>query len=165
VQWVPTAENVLADAMSRVKDHGNWTVTQVVFSEAERRWGPHSVDRMATAENAKCVRYNAWRYGPGVETVNAFTVGWGGENNWVAPPLAMIGLVIRHVVQSRAVATLFIPSWVNMWTPLLDRITVERRLYSEDPELLCLPEPNGGQEILKNRFWRMMLVRVDGGRG
>mmetsp|Transcript_40961 Transcript_40961/g.56953 ORF Transcript_40961/g.56953 Transcript_40961/m.56953 type:complete len:282 (+) Transcript_40961:7621-8466(+) len=164
VQWLPSKENVLADDMSRVEDHGNWRVADEVFRIAEEKWGPHTVDRMASGENKKCKRFNSWRFCPGAEAINTFTVDWLGENNWVAPPLAMIPLVLDHIARTGAVATLCIPTWRAMWSPLLDEMRSESIILHQSPAELTTPEANGGQEILKNPLWRLQLVRVKGTR-
>ena len=42
------------------------------------------------------------------------------ENNWVHPPYALIGRVIRHIRQSNALATFIAPKWSSAyWWPLL----------------------------------------------
>jgi hypothetical protein len=164
VQWLPTDLNVLADEMSRVVDHGNWAVLPWVFSRAEQLWGPHTVDRMASSENAKCRRFNSWRFCPGTEAINTFTEDWSGENSWVAPPLSMIGLVLDHIAKCRAMATLFIPNWRKVWSSLLKEMQVGALAFEEPPGDLAVPEANGGREVLKNPLWRFMLVRVDGSR-
>jgi hypothetical protein len=165
VQYIPSKLNVLADLMSRVEDHGNWRVALWVFEMAEKAWGPHTIDRMATDANRKLKRFNSWRFCPETEAVNAFSEHWGGENNWVAPPLSMVGLVVRHVVECRAMATLLVPNWISVWTPLLRSITVKSLQIEWEPARFCTPEDNGGREILKNEKWRLMLVRVDGRMG
>jgi hypothetical protein len=164
VQWVPSKLNVLADAMSRIEDAGNWTVARWVFDMAEGWWGPHTIDRMATDTNTKCARFNSWRFCPGTEAVNAFTSSWAGENNWVVPPLALVGLVVRHIAESRAKATLLVPNWEAMWSPMLREMTIKRVVVEWEIGKYCMEEDNGGEEIFKNRGWRLMLVRVDGGR-
>jgi hypothetical protein len=164
VQWLPTDLNVLADEMSRVTDHGNWAVLPWVFGKAEKLWGTHTVDRMASSENAKCRRFNSWRFCPGTEAINTFTEDWRGENNWVAPPLSMIGLVLDHIARTRAVATLFIPNWRKVWSSLLLEMQVGAHVFEELPGDLAVPEANGGREVLKNPLWRFLLVRVDGSR-
>ena len=163
-EWIPSEENVQADAISRFIDHGNWAVEQWVFQLAEDQWGPHSVDRMAAAENKKCLRFNAWRLCPGCEAVNCFTQDWRGENNWVAPPLGMILRVLRLIVEQEVEATLFIPTWDAPWRPLLEEIALDRVRLGRKVGECVKTVSNEGKEVLKNPLWEFELVRVHGGR-
>ena len=45
---------------------------------------------------------------------------WRGENNWVVPPIYLVGRCINHMVRSRAVGTLVVPWWTSaVFWPLL----------------------------------------------
>jgi ribonuclease HI len=66
-QWVPRDLNELADFWSKFKDPGDWTLCDAQFRRLELRWGPHSVDRMASAENHKLPRFFSRFYAQGTE--------------------------------------------------------------------------------------------------
>ena len=57
---------------------------------------------------------------PGTEAVDAFTVNWAGENNWLCPPIMLISRVIRHAQVCKATGTLIVPAWpsASFW-PIL----------------------------------------------
>ena len=65
----------------------------MLFQLLDERWGPHTIDRFATANNAHCRRYNSrWR-DPTSEGVDAMARNWRAhphtgalERNWVNPP-------------------------------------------------------------------------------
>ena len=82
-----------------------------MFREAEARWGPHSIDRMADSWNTKLPRFDAVWLCPGVESVETFARDWQGENNWVVPPFRLIFDVLLHVAECQALATLVVPQW------------------------------------------------------
>eukprot|EP00042_Codosiga_hollandica_P030275 m.175365 g.175365 ORF g.175365 m.175365 type:complete len:102 (-) comp53316_c0_seq23:997-1302(-) len=54
---IPSAENILADQLSRHLDKSDWRVSDHFFREVE-------VDRFATSTNAMSQRYNSWHPKP-----------------------------------------------------------------------------------------------------
>ena len=163
--WIPSELNVVADEASRVIDHGNWSVNKEVFEIAEQHWGPHSVDRMATNVNTKCPRFNAWRSCPGVEAIDCLAQDWKGENNWVVPPLGMIPVILRFILEEGAEATILVPTWNAPWKPLLLAMELETVVLKGSAEKLFKRGSNGGEEVFKNKAWRFQLTRVSGVRG
>ena len=63
--------------------------------------------------NAQLDRFNSRFWNPGSEAVDAFTCDWGGEINWLCPPLHLISRVIQHAKKTRAQGTLIAPSWCS----------------------------------------------------
>ena len=48
------------------------------------------------------------------EAVDAFTCDWGGEDNWLFPPVYLIPRVIRHAQATCATkGTLIVPRWTS----------------------------------------------------
>ena len=50
---------------------------------------------------------------PDSEGVDAFCQDWGGENNWLVPPVSLVPRVIRYLVVCQATGTLIVPKWVS----------------------------------------------------
>ena len=69
------------------------------------------MDRFACSYNAKLSCYNSRVYQPSAEVVDAFTLNWDCENNWIFPLVSQISRVIAHTRTCRAVRTLVIPMW------------------------------------------------------
>ena len=68
----------------------------------------------------KLETFNSKYYCIGSEHVNAFTINWRGENNWLCPPVSEIPNTIRHLRLCKAVGTLIIPCWPSAcWWPLI----------------------------------------------
>ncbi len=120
VQWVPRELNVEADLISREVDLDDWGVSREFFDMIDSLYGPHTVDRFADNLNCRLPRFNSKYWCPNTSLVDAFSVSWEGENNWLVPPIVLIGQVIKHVKASRAMATLIAPAWPSapFW-PLL----------------------------------------------
>ena len=78
------------------------------------------MDRFASFHNSQLPRFNSRCWNPGAEAVDAFTVNWVGENNWLCPPIALIPRVLRHAQACSAKGTLVVPVWPSaaFW-PLL----------------------------------------------
>ena len=54
--WLPSALNP-ADAPSRAGYENEETLSPVLFAQLSARWGPFSLDALASAVNAQCPRY------------------------------------------------------------------------------------------------------------
>ena len=120
IQWVPREENVRADLLSRQEDWDDWGISHEFFSFVDGRWGPHTVDRFADNFNAKLPKFNSRYWCPGSSLVDAFTVSWHGENNWLVPPIYLVGDTIKHLHVSHASGTLVVPEWPSaVFYPLL----------------------------------------------
>ena len=110
-EWVPRELNEQADYLSRIVDFDDWMLNPQIFAQLDALWGPHTVDRFASCNNLQLPRFNSRCWNPGSEAVDAFTVNWQGENNWLCPPIALIPRVIRHAQVCSAQCTLIVPHW------------------------------------------------------
>ena len=110
-EWIPRELNQLADQISRIVDYDDWQLNPSVFANLDSLWGPHSVDRFASCDNMQLVRFNSRYWSSGTEAVDAFTVNWSEENNWLCPPISLIPRVIRHAQNCCAMCTLVVPVW------------------------------------------------------
>ena len=112
-EWIPRAENEIADYISRIVDYDDWSLNPIVFNELDRQWGPHTVDRFANGCNNQVPRFNARYYCPGAEAIDAFTCDWGHDTNWWCPPLFLVPRLLKHARVTRAKGTLIIPRWAS----------------------------------------------------
>ena len=104
-QWVPRELNTCADDISNIIDFDDWYTTQGFFAHLDHIWGPHTVDRFANALNAHLPRFNSRFRVPGTVAVDAFSVSWAAENNWLVPPVHCIIRVIQHLLVCSAFGT------------------------------------------------------------
>eukprot|EP00873_Tetraselmis_striata_P001965 jgi/Tetstr1/422229/TSEL_013081.t1 len=70
-RYIPSAANIWADHLSRHLDSGDWQLHPLLFAEPESRFGPHSIDRFASALNTLLPRYNAAWLDPTCEAVDS----------------------------------------------------------------------------------------------
>ncbi|CAC5414329.1 unnamed protein product [Mytilus coruscus] len=73
IQWIPRKENEKADYISKMVDFEDWGVTHIFFIFLNDMWGPYSVDRFASVENRKVLRFNSLFWQPDSEAVDAFS--------------------------------------------------------------------------------------------
>ena len=123
VQWIPRSQNVQADFISKAIDYDDWGVSDEFFTFINSIYRPHSVDGFANHENRKMKRFNSVVWNPECEQVDAFSVSWAGENNWLVPPIYLIPKVLRHIVLCKASGTLVVPHWISapFWPLLFDK--------------------------------------------
>ena len=113
--WVPRESNGIADYYSRPNDTDDFSIDYKTFYLIQRRLGTCTIDRFADDTNHKLRRFNSKFYCPGVESVNAFACHWGGEFNWLCPPIHLIGDTIRHLRKCCARGILMVPLWTSAY--------------------------------------------------
>ena len=126
--WVPRDLNVRADYMSHVSEmrHHHYRLTEEWFAYLDGLWGPHTIDRFATADNCQPLcppnagRFCAQFFHPDAEWIDALSLSWAGENNWVFPPTHLVGSAVSHLRACGAAATLICPNapWAAWWPSL-----------------------------------------------
>ena len=110
-QWVPREQNQLADYLSKINDTDNWGIDSITFSNLNKKYGPFTVDRFADDINKRVVTFNSKFYCPGTSAVDAFTENWQNENNWICPPVKLIGSVFKHMEICKCKGTVLLPLW------------------------------------------------------
>lgn len=162
-EWLPTADNVWADGLSRTTDRADWTLEKRFFTASDNMYGPHEVDRFATLNNAQLPRYNSAALDPGTEAVDALEQDWTAVNNWVNPPINLIPLVMRHLAAQRASATVVVPVWPAQawWQPAL--MQADQVCYL--PRSAGINLPGAATDKGRQPHWRVCALRVTrGGR-
>lgn len=110
-EWVPRELNKYADQISKNTDFDDWYTSSNFFRFMDQVWGPHSVDSFASSENTHLSRFNSKFFVPNTEAVDAFSISWVGENNWLVPPISLVSKTIQHLLACNAHGTLVVPFW------------------------------------------------------
>ena len=119
-EWIPRAENELADYLSCITDYDDWSLDHSIFLSIDQKWGPHTVDRFASHYNTQLPRFNSRFWNPGTEAVDAFTSNWHDDNNWLCPPVYLVPRILRHACNCDAKGTLVVPEWPSaVFWPML----------------------------------------------
>lgn len=90
MEWIPRSSNEVAHYLSHIVDLDDWQVSADVFSKFDVLWGPHTVNRFASAYNTHLMQFNGKFWSPGTEAVDDFTVDWAAEVNWWVPHYVLL---------------------------------------------------------------------------
>ena len=76
------------------------------------------------------------------EAIDAFTVSWSDENNWLFPPPCLIPRVLQHLKFVKSESKLVVPYWsLAPWWPLL--VTCEGSFQHEIVDfMIIMPREN-----------------------
>ena len=114
-EWISRTKNTLADRISKLIDNSNWSVNRDIFMYFDKNWGPYSCDRFADNSNTKCRVFNSKYRCPGTSGVDCFKYDWGKDNNWLVPPIELIGATLSHMKSCSAKGTLVVPKWTSAY--------------------------------------------------
>ena len=59
MEWIPRAQNHVADYISRIQDFDDWMFDPNMFLWVDMAWGPHTVDCFAAAYNHQLPRFHS----------------------------------------------------------------------------------------------------------
>jgi ribonuclease HI len=131
--YIRSAANVWADRLSRELDSSDWTLNPRIFRHLDKLWGPHTVDRFASMENALLARYNSRWLDPqteGVDCLHLSDADWRREHNWCNPPWELLDDLVLKLTQSGARATVVSPLWPDKaWHQSLVAMSDECLVY------------------------------------
>lgn len=159
-EYLPSALNLWADALSRSNDSTDWSLRQATFLELDAEFGPHTVDLCATPENAKCGRFYTKLAAPGSGGVDALRQDWAGENGWCNPPFNLVGPVVTKIIQTGAAVTLVAPRWEAQpwWGLALRHCDTMRELAPADGVFTHGSYANPAAPLK----WRVVVFRFNG---
>ncbi len=170
IEWIPREANQIADYLSELYDSDDWMVNRKYFRVLDKKWGPFTIDRFASACSAQCVSFNSRCWCPGTAGIDALAYDWSGQNDWVNPHFALIGRVVAHMSACKARGVLVVLFWPKQaWWPLV-RIPCGTRwapfvvenvpLASMDD--LFLPGPwSANSRMVGKPEWSVYALRVD----
>eukprot|EP00873_Tetraselmis_striata_P006285 jgi/Tetstr1/426549/TSEL_016847.t1 len=131
-RYVRSAANVWADRLSRHLDSDDWQLDLLMFSEQESRFGPHSIDRFASALKTLLPRYNAAWLDSTCKAVDSWHLpdaDWRRENNWCNAPWPLLPDLVQKLQLSGAAATVVAPRWEGKaWHHALTEMEMEDEL-------------------------------------
>ena len=139
VKYIRSKDNSQADALSRGSPFDELELRPAAFAALEERFGFHTVDRYAMAENAKLPRFNTLLPQEGSEGAAALSQSWVGENNYAFPPISELPRLAQMLFEQPAVsATVVVPYWpAQAWFQQL----LELAVSVETQELAAVAAP------------------------
>lgn len=140
--YVPSAQNVEADAESRiVSEEMEWTLKQDHFDRISAAFGPFDIDLFATSINTKCQNFISWFPDPLAYAVDAFSLNWSDFYFYAFPPFILILRVLRKIIADKAEGILVVPWWpAQPWFPLFNRLKVGQPIrFEPSTDMLSSP--------------------------
>jgi len=128
ILWVPSAYNVVADCLSRLRDPENWQLEPLHFLNAmiaaQQQHLPHpTVDLFATARNHQLTRWVSQFWDIGAAGVNGFAFPLDGEIPYCNPPFSLITSVVARYQACRIRGYMVVPVWRDQpWWPLVQHL-------------------------------------------
>ena len=161
-RYLQGQKNQVADKLSRRLDHHEWMLARSMIAYLDSLWGPHTIDRFASALSTQLPKYNTRYLDPNGMGIDALAqLDWGLENNYVNPPIRLLKSVMNIIRNQKAEATVIAPWWpAQTWFQDLKNMSVcppvrvsNRAVIPLNP---AIPEP------WKNRRWKIFAWRVCG---
>lgn len=175
--WVPTAENVIADAISRPSRE---VVTQLLPAAFQRLWdamGPFDLDLMACTSSAQASPITGLRLpffsrfscpgSAGTDMLAQNVAVMPGTSmqafGYCFPPPKMAGHVLQHLEECRAHAVLVLPDTRPYWFPLVQLASVRSLPVASRGEagVFQWPCSSGVLRGWKYPRWGMVAHEVD----
>ena len=177
LRWVPTAENAVADAISRPSREA---IIQLLPAAFRRLWdamGPFDIDLMACAASGQISpvtgrqlpffsRFNC----PGsagrdmlAQNVAVMPGTQRPAFGYFFPPPTMAGHVVQHLAECQARAVVVVPDTRPYWFPMVQLATV--RSVQVAPRngdgVFQWPCPSGNLRGWRYRRWGMVAYELD----
>jgi len=129
--FIPSEENLQADAASRFQSVPDWHLDPGIVSQMVSLWGTPQIDLFASRRSAQFRRFMSWRAADKPEAVDALSMVWDFRLAFLFPPIALLSRVVRKLEVSRGVFLLVTPHWeAQTWFASLQALPVQevRRL-------------------------------------
>ena len=158
--FIPSEENLQADAASRFQLVPDWHLDSNVFSQMVSLWGTPQIDLFSSRQSAQLRRFMSWRAADKPEAVDALSMAWDFSLAFLFPPIPLLKRVVRKLEVSRGVFLLVTPYWeAQTWFASLQALPVleVRRLPFHEGLVVDLAtgEPPPSLERLFLVVWRI----------
>lgn len=108
---MPREDNTKSCLFTSVIDFGDLKTNDEFFEFIDDMCGQHTVNRLASAQNAKLHRFYSLFWYRNYKPVDAFSHSWHFENNWLVTLINLVNRVIKHIIYCRAYGTLIVTKW------------------------------------------------------
>jgi hypothetical protein len=122
--FIPTGENILADAASRFQEIPDWQLHPSVFRVISARWGS-SIDLFASRASKQTQRFFSWDASDNPEAVDALSQKWDFTLAYAFPLIPLLKRVVKKLETLKGTFILVSPLWVaQTWLASLLSLSV-----------------------------------------
>lgn len=160
---LPGKINQEADTLSRsFNDDLEWSLCENIFLKILNTYPLLRIDLFASRLNKKLDNYISLRPEPTARAVDAFTLSWSKDLNYIFPPFSLMGKILQKIVQDSAEAVVIAPIWPTQtwWASLIHMITGPCYLLPQPQDILHLPHKPDQKHPLKKM--RIGVFRLSG---
>jgi hypothetical protein len=123
--FIPSEENLQADAASRFQLVPDWHLDPRVFRGISSLWGPPQIDLFASLQSTQTTRFMSWRAADSLEAIDALSMRWDFVLTYLFPPIPLLKRVVRKLELSRGIFLLVTPYWeAQTWFASLQALQV-----------------------------------------
>jgi hypothetical protein len=109
--YIPTGENILADAASCFQEIPDWQLHPLVFRAISARWGLPIINLFASNASKQTQRFCSWDASDNPEGVNALSQRWDFPLAYAFPSVALLKRVVKKLETSKGTFILVFPLW------------------------------------------------------
>lgn len=161
--YLPGLCNSKADRLSCLHPHHKWHLLREAFKSINKKWGPHSIDQTATRENRQLPQFNSRFMEADSEATDCLLQDWRNDNNWTAPPIALIPHILNLVERQGATAMIMAPIWPGCrWASHLQRLSINSPVQIPTNSTSFTSRFNSTPELLHNKQWHWAAFRISG---
>jgi hypothetical protein len=95
--FIPSEENLQADAASRFQLVPDWHLDPSIYLQMSTLWGPPQIDLFASRQSAQTQRFYSWRAADAPEAIDALSLSWDFSLALLFPPIPLLKRVIRKL--------------------------------------------------------------------
>jgi hypothetical protein len=109
--YIPTGENILADAASRFQEIPDWHLHPFVFQAIAARWGLPKIDLFASNASKQTQPFYSSDASDNPEGVDALSQKWDFPLVYAFPPIALLKRVAKKLETLKGTFILVSPFW------------------------------------------------------
>jgi hypothetical protein len=155
--YIPTEENILADAASPFQEIPDWRLHPNVFQAIAARWGLPVIDLFTSNASKQTKRFYSWNAFDNPEGVDALSQRWDFPLAYAFPSIALLKRVVKKLETSRGTFILVSPLWeAQTWLALLLTLEVfPGRLSDGSDDGQAAPDPSQPPSSRLEDLWRI----------
>jgi hypothetical protein len=117
--YIPTEENILADAASCFQEIPDWKLHPFIFKAITARWCLPVIDLFASNASKQTKHFYSWNAFDNPEGIDTVSQRWDFTLAYAFPPVALLR-VVKKLETSRGIFILISPLWeAQTWLALL----------------------------------------------